>query len=255
LNGGRDLGRRREVRAKVTSATFRYEKEMRRAEKESRVSYGEFLSARAQSVALRGAVKSKQTVRDIYMKQFEGGTKSFLDILDAIHEYFLAKGSLITADATGDLAAARLLASMGILLDDFNGVNLDPTNEDFKEQAEKYNDGAEVDHLTQASATEKKVESVADKQADEKEDLKGVTANGADEEQPIEKNRGEKTSVITTPVQPVDQITPENHTIDQALASQSLNQLDQNVDRESTAKTTENPVGTTQTVAAHGYVY
>ena len=124
-NGGRDIAKRRGLRAKMQSAKFRKYQEMRRAEKEVRVSYAELLSARVQSIALRGAVKSKKTVREIYMKQFDAGTRSFLDILDASHEYFLAKGSLITSDATEDLAAARLLASVGTLLelfDSFIGV-------------------------------------------------------------------------------------------------------------------------------------
>jgi len=117
FNGGRDLGKRRELRAKMASAKYSKRKELRRAEKEVRVSYAELISARSQSTALRGAVKSKKAVRDIYMKQFEAGTRSFIDILDASHEFFLAKGSLITSDATEDLSAARLLASIGTLID------------------------------------------------------------------------------------------------------------------------------------------
>jgi len=121
FNGGRDIGKRRELRAKMASAKYSKRKELRRAEKEVRVSYAELISARAQSKALRGAVKSKKAVRNIYMKQFDAGTRSFIDILDASHEYFLAKGSLITSDATEDLSAARLLASIGNLLDQFTG--------------------------------------------------------------------------------------------------------------------------------------
>lgn len=119
FNGGRDIGKRRELRAKMASAKYSKRKELRRAEKEVRVSYAELISARSQSQALRGAVKSKKAVRDIYMKQFDAGTRNFIDILDASHEYFLAKGSLITSDATEDLSAARLLASIGTLLEQF----------------------------------------------------------------------------------------------------------------------------------------
>ena len=121
FKGGRDIGKRRELRAKMASAKYSKRKELRRAEKEVRVSYAELISARAQSEALRGAVESKKAVRDIYMKQFDTGTRSFIDILDASHEYFLAKGTLITSDATEDLSSARLLASIGILLEQFSG--------------------------------------------------------------------------------------------------------------------------------------
>lgn len=126
LNGGKDVGRRKEFRARLTSAKFRTQQEIRRAEKEARVSYAELMSARSQSHALNKAVASKQSVRGIYMKQFDAGTRSFIDILDASHEYFLAKGSLITADAIGDLAAARLLASMGQLVENFKSLNIKP---------------------------------------------------------------------------------------------------------------------------------
>lgn len=136
FNGMQDIGKRRELRAKMSSAKYSKHKEMLRAEKEIRVSYAELISARAQSKALRGAVGSKKDVRIIYMKQFEAGTRNFLDILDASHEYFLAKGSLITSDATQDLAVARLLASMGTLFDMFQDVNLsvpvDMSNEENK---------------------------------------------------------------------------------------------------------------------------
>lgn len=119
FNGGRDVGKRRELRAKMASAKYSKRKELSRAEKEVRVSYAELISARVQSKALRGAVKSKKAVLDIYMKQFDAGTRSFIDILDASHEFFLAKGSLITSDATEDLSGARLLASIGTLLEQF----------------------------------------------------------------------------------------------------------------------------------------
>ena len=87
----------------------------RSAEREVRVSWAEMKSARGQSEVLQKSVSSKKQVRNAYLAQFNLGEVSFLNILDASHEYFLAKGSLITADATYDLASARLLASMGLL--------------------------------------------------------------------------------------------------------------------------------------------
>ncbi len=119
FNGGKDTARKRELVERLTNANYRRDTELRRTEKEVRLSYAEMMSARRQAEALRGAVKGKARVRDVYLQQLDLGTRSFLDILDATHEWFLAKGSLVTADAAEDLSSARLLAAMGHLIDSF----------------------------------------------------------------------------------------------------------------------------------------
>lgn len=124
FNGGKDIGRRRELRALLAGSKYQTQRELRRAEKEVRVSYAEMVSARKQSSALKSAVNAKQKVRDSFMKQFEAGTRSFVDILDASHEFFLAKGSMITADATGDVAVARLYSAMGIILSVYKNLSI-----------------------------------------------------------------------------------------------------------------------------------
>lgn len=115
LNGGKDTARKRELRAKMREAKYLMKNQRRTAEREVRVSWGEMKSALGQSEVLRKAVKSKEQVRNAYLDQFRLGQVSFLNILDASHEFFLAKGSLITADATYDLASVRALAAMGVL--------------------------------------------------------------------------------------------------------------------------------------------
>lgn len=123
FNGGKDTARKRELVERLTNANYRRDTELRRTEKEVRLSYAEMMSARRQAEALRGAVKEKARVRDVYLQQLDLGTRSFLDILDATHEWFLAKGSLITADAAEDLSSARLLAAMGHLIDAFEMIS------------------------------------------------------------------------------------------------------------------------------------
>jgi adhesin transport system outer membrane protein len=115
FNGGKDQARTRELRAKMTQAKHLMQNQKRTAEREVRVSWSEMKSARGQADVLRKAVHSKKHVRNNYLEQFNLGNISFLNILDASHEYFLAKGSLITADATYDLASVRALAAMGVL--------------------------------------------------------------------------------------------------------------------------------------------
>lgn len=115
FNGGKDMSRTKELRAKMREAKYLMKNQRRTAEREVRVSWGEMKSALGQADVLRKAVKSKEQVRNAYLEQFRLGQISFLNILDASHEFFLAKGSLITADATYDLASVRALAAMGVL--------------------------------------------------------------------------------------------------------------------------------------------
>ena len=115
FNGGKDKARTHELRSKMAQAKHLMKNQKRTAEREVRVSWAEMKSAGGQAAVLRKAVLSKKRVRDAYLAQFRLGQISFLNILDASHEFFLAKGSLITADATFDLASVRALASMGVL--------------------------------------------------------------------------------------------------------------------------------------------
>lgn len=114
-NGGRDLARTQELRARVKQAHYAMLREKRNTEREVRISIAERSSALRQALALRDAVKAKKEVVNSYKEQFQAGKRSHLDILDAQHEYFLSQGSKITAEATLDLANIRYLASMGLL--------------------------------------------------------------------------------------------------------------------------------------------
>lgn len=119
FNGGRDIAKTREFRERIAASKHRTEGEVRRAEKEVRVSFAAYNSAKNQSKYLRQAVEDKTKVQDVYREQFAAGKRSYAELLDASHEKFLAKGSLITSDATQDLSALRLLAAMGKLLDHY----------------------------------------------------------------------------------------------------------------------------------------
>jgi adhesin transport system outer membrane protein len=116
-NGGADLAKRGEYREKVSAARYRAKREERRAEKEVRVSYAEIISARNQAKALREAVLDKEVVLNTYLEQFNANKRSYIEILDASHEFFLAKGALITADSSEDLSSIRLLAATGTLFE------------------------------------------------------------------------------------------------------------------------------------------
>ena len=116
FRGGSDLYRHKEFNERIVKAKDELRNALRTAEREVRVSWGERASAALQATTLRKAVKAKLQVVNAFTKQFDLGKVSLLDLLDVVNEWFLAKGSLITADATQDLTEARLLAACGVLL-------------------------------------------------------------------------------------------------------------------------------------------
>lgn len=120
LRGGSDLYRHKEFKERIVKAKDDLRSALRTAEREVRVSWGERASAALQAATLRKAVKAKKLVVNTFTKQFDLGKVSLLDLLDVVNEWFLAKGSLITADATQDLTEARLLAACGIILTAFD---------------------------------------------------------------------------------------------------------------------------------------
>lgn len=117
FNGGKDIARKQEMIERLSAATYQQEAERRKVEKEIRFSYAERMSAKRQAETLRKVVGSKEKVRVAFLEQFKVGKRSLLDILDAAREWFLAKGSLVTADATEDSTSVRMLAAMGHLVD------------------------------------------------------------------------------------------------------------------------------------------
>ena len=116
FRGGSDLGRHREFKERIIKAKYDLHTALRTAEREVRLSWGERASAALQAETLRKAVKAKEQVVNAFIKQFDLGKVSLLDLLDVINEWFLAKGALITADATQDVTELRLLAACGILV-------------------------------------------------------------------------------------------------------------------------------------------
>lgn len=117
FNGGIDQSARKEMRSRIKAAKFRKLREIRNVEKNVRVAYAEYQSSNKQVAAFKKAVAEKKRIIVIYNKQFEINKVNFLNLLDVQNELFLAQGSLITAQATEDIAKIRLFAFMGTLLD------------------------------------------------------------------------------------------------------------------------------------------
>jgi outer membrane protein, adhesin transport system len=125
-NGGADTARLGEVTERIVQLRYEVENQLRTAEEETRKSWADMIRSRAASGEQRKAVTALRLERDAFQKQYEIGTRTLIDVLGAINEYFLARGALITSDAAQDVAEARLLASMGLLTDKFSTARHSP---------------------------------------------------------------------------------------------------------------------------------
>lgn len=123
FRGGSDYARHKELSERIVKAKDQLHSSLKTAEREIRVSWNERASAALQAATLRKAVASKQQVVNAFTKQFDIGKVSLLDLLDVVNEWFLAKGALVTADATQDVTEVRLLAACGTLLTALNLPN------------------------------------------------------------------------------------------------------------------------------------
>ncbi len=117
FRGGGDVAREREAFARIDEAQAALRKARIDAEQEARVSYNALLTAQARKDALRAQTDANQATRSAYVEQFDLGSRSLLDVLDAENELYLARANFATADYTERFAVYRVLAVTGALLD------------------------------------------------------------------------------------------------------------------------------------------
>jgi adhesin transport system outer membrane protein len=84
---------------------------------ETRATWAELESARKQVVSFGDALNYNQKTLDSYVKQFNVGQRTLLDVLDAHNEKFQSAGLMVTARTNEVIAAERLLALTGKLND------------------------------------------------------------------------------------------------------------------------------------------
>lgn len=114
-NGGADSAKVSEIAEKIAQQRYLVDQQLRISEEETRKSWAAKISAAANSIEQRKAVVALREEKDAFEKQYEIGTRTLIDVLGAINEYFLARGALITSDSAQDTAEARLMAAMGVL--------------------------------------------------------------------------------------------------------------------------------------------
>lgn len=80
------------------------------------MAYNAYVSAQDRREVLQQYVESGMATREAYVKQFQIGQRSLVDLLNAENEYFNARFAFITAEYTALTSALRIHAGMGQLL-------------------------------------------------------------------------------------------------------------------------------------------
>ncbi|NQD38892.1 TolC family outer membrane protein [Permianibacter sp. IMCC34836] len=114
--GGSDRARDRQFANQLAAAQSRRDASCREVGQIVAVAWSDLLTLREQIASLEQHVQSMTKVREAYRQQFQLGQRSLLDLLDTENELFQAQRALINGRYDLELAAARVLAPRGQLL-------------------------------------------------------------------------------------------------------------------------------------------
>jgi adhesin transport system outer membrane protein len=117
FNGHSDVADRKAAIARKMQAASHRDDQQDMVIEETRATWAELESARKQVVSFGDALNYNQKTLDSYVKQFNVGQRTLLDVLDAHNEKFQSAGLMVTARTNEVIAAERLLALTGKLND------------------------------------------------------------------------------------------------------------------------------------------
>ena len=115
FSGHSDVADRKAAMARKMQAAANRNDQQDQVIEEARVTWAELESARQQVVSFGDALSYNQKTLDSYLKQFNVGQRTLLDVLDAHNEKFQSAGLMITARTNEVIATERLLALTGNL--------------------------------------------------------------------------------------------------------------------------------------------
>ena len=119
-NGGIDTARVRESRFRADQAEQTALNARRQIEKEVRLSWLAITSADARSQLLRHQLEQNKALVAAYLKQFDLGQRSLIDILDVQNEITTTETTVASENFSGTFNSYRVLAAMGRLLEALN---------------------------------------------------------------------------------------------------------------------------------------
>ncbi len=115
FNGHSDVADRKAAMARKVQAAAHRDDQQDMVIEEARITWAELESARKQVVSFGDALNFNQKTLDSYVKQFNVGQRTLLDVLDAHNEKFQSAGLMVTAKTNEVIATERLLALTGKL--------------------------------------------------------------------------------------------------------------------------------------------
>ena len=116
FNGGSDKARASQFANQLAAAQSRRDASCREVGQVVAVAWSDLLTLREQLTSLEQHVQSISKVREAYRQQFQLGQRTLLDLLDTENELFQAQRALANGRYDLELAAARVLAPRGQLL-------------------------------------------------------------------------------------------------------------------------------------------
>jgi adhesin transport system outer membrane protein len=120
FRGGIDRAARQEAVFRMHQAREDRARAVNEQVEEARRSWYSYQASAQRVGQLRSAVEDLKNTRAAYQQQFEVGSRTLLDLLDAENELFTARGQLISADIDQLVSGYRLLATTGTLLTAMN---------------------------------------------------------------------------------------------------------------------------------------
>lgn len=116
LRGGADRARLGMAAERLNSNLDLRDKACRDMKQTARIANNDMRKLSEQMQYLRQHALSTEKARDAYLKQFDIGQRTLLDVLDSENELFDAKRALANAEVDERLAEIRVLAAVGLLM-------------------------------------------------------------------------------------------------------------------------------------------
>jgi adhesin transport system outer membrane protein len=116
FSGGKDRARQRQTAHLINEAKEVRNRTYRQVVESLRLSWTAYKVTQAQLISLKQHLISSQNTRDAYIKQFNIGKRTLIDLLNTENEVFEAKRAYVKANKDSLYAEYRILVGMGRLL-------------------------------------------------------------------------------------------------------------------------------------------